>query len=413
MEAAWGAEFRSRSTDFTRGGPLTPELLVTLLLFMAGDSGRRGYGHLLDEFWDEARRSDIALPCEEPVSAAAFCKARRKLKPALLSSLLTRVGDAITEKHEASLLWHGRRVFAVDGMRHNVQRDDDLTEHFGVPHGGHCPQMLVSTLYDVIGKFPCAATIAPTASCERQELLKMIGHLNKGDVLVLDRGYPSFEVLQALTDAGIEFVIRVPKSGTFEAIQVFQESGGKDYRVLVHPSPAEARAGVESLELRTVRIDVGADDPWLLLTSLRRCEITRSLMGEIYHLRWEIEEFYKLLKSDYFTQRQFHAKSAVGIEQELRAQFLFAAIARLLMANAVAGSDTPHQRLSPKSAILAVATGIIRLLLCDCPDQRLDHHASLLRRLARHFVKRRPGRSYPRRSFKPGPRWNSKGKVGG
>ena len=62
----------------------------------------------------------------------------------------------------------------------------------------------------VIGKVPCAATIAPGASCERQEMLKLIAHLDRGDVMVLDRGYPSFEKLQALTAAGIEFVIRCP-----------------------------------------------------------------------------------------------------------------------------------------------------------------------------------------------------------
>lgn len=413
LETTWGRDFRSRSTDFTRGGPLTPELLVTLLLFMAGDAGRRGYGQLLDEFWSEAQRAGIDLPREEPVSAPAFCKARRKLKPELLAILLTKVCDALAVRHEATLQWHGRRLFAVDGMRHNLQRGSELAEHFGVPHGGHCPQMLVSTLFDVIGKFPCAATIAPGSSCERQELLKLIAHLSKGDVLVLDRGYPSFEVLQALTAAGIEFVIRVPKSGTFDAIQVFQESGGGDYRVLVHPSPEAARAGVASLDLRTVRIDVGAEDPWLLLTSLRRSDVTLSQMGQLYHLRWEIEEFYKLLKSDFFSLRQFHAKSTLGVEQELRAQLLLAAIARLLMANAAAEIDVPYHDLSPKSGVLAVVTSIVRLLLCDDPELRIDQHASLLRRIARRLNKRRPGRSCPRRSFKPGPRWNSKGKVGG
>ena len=413
LATTWGRDFRSCSTDFTRAGPLTPELLVTLLLFMAGDAGRRGYGQLLDEFWSEARRAGIDLPREEPVSAPAFCKARRKLKPELLATLLTKVCGALAERHEGTLQWHGRRVFAVDGMRHNLQRGTDLAEHFGVPHGGHCPQMLVSTLFDVIGKLPCAATIAPGSSCERQEMLKLIAHLSKGDVLVLDRGYPSFEVLHALTAAGIEFVIRVPKSGTFDAIQVFQDSGGDDYRVLVHPSPEAARAGVASLNLRTVRIDVGAEDPWLLLTSLRRSDITLSQMGQLYHLRWEIEEFYKLLKSDFFSLRQLHAKSILGVEQELRAQLLMVAIARLLMANAAAERDVPYHDLSMKSGLLAAATSIVRLLLCDDPDRRLDQHAALLRRIARQRNKRRPGRSCPRRSFKPGPRWNSKGKVGG
>ncbi|MFN9974135.1 MAG: hypothetical protein ACK58T_29980, partial [Phycisphaerae bacterium] len=44
LEATWKTSSRSKATDFTRAGPLTPELLITLLLFMAADAGRRGYG---------------------------------------------------------------------------------------------------------------------------------------------------------------------------------------------------------------------------------------------------------------------------------------------------------------------------------------------------------------------------------
>ncbi|MFN9306429.1 MAG: hypothetical protein ACK6DT_10195, partial [Planctomycetota bacterium] len=54
LEATWKTGSRSKATDFTRAGPLTPELLITLLLFMAADAGRRGYGLMLDAFWEEA-----------------------------------------------------------------------------------------------------------------------------------------------------------------------------------------------------------------------------------------------------------------------------------------------------------------------------------------------------------------------
>lgn len=155
LEATWKADCRSKATDFTRAGPLTPELLVTLLLFLAADAGRRGYGLMLDAFWEDAKRAGIALPQEEPVSAAAFCKARRKLKPQLLAVLLAMVGDAIGRDHAARLRWHGRRIFAVDGMRYNLQRSAELVEHLGVPHGGHCPQMLVSmSLRSFLGLLP-------------------------------------------------------------------------------------------------------------------------------------------------------------------------------------------------------------------------------------------------------------------
>jgi hypothetical protein len=413
LETTWRRDCRNDPSDFTRAGPLTPELLVTLLLFMAGDAGRRGYELLLDAFWEEAARAGIALPREAPVSAAAFCKARRKLKPQLFAALLTIVGDTISREQAARLLWHGRRIFAVDGTRHNLQRSAELSERFGTPHGGHCPQTLVSTLYDVIGRMPVAATIAPGASCERQEVLKLIPHLQRGDVLVLDRGYPSFEVLQALRAAGIEFVIRVPRSRSFGAVQVFQDSGGDDYRILVQPSRDAARAGVEPIDVRCVSLDVGADDSWLLLTSLRRCELTLSQLKQVYHLRWEIEEFYKLLKSDAVSLRQLHAKSTLGAEQEILAQLLLTAISRLLMVNAAAEHNAPLHELSAKAGFLALAGSVVRLLLCDDPQRRLEHHDGLLRRLAKRRRKRRPGRSSPRRSFKPGPRWNSKGKVGG
>lgn len=411
LQESWGDDFRSKSADFTRGGPLTPELLLTLLLFMAGDSGRRGYDQLLVEFWVEARRSNIDLPCDAPVSAAAFCKARRKLMPALFSTLLSKVCSLLAERTDDWLRWRGRRFYAIDGMRHNTQRSAELSESFGVPSGSHCPQMLVSTLFDVIGKFPCAATVAPGASCERQELLKMLDHLNEGDVLVLDRGYPSFEVLQALVARGIEYVIRVPKSHSFAAIDEFQEGGHQDYRMVVKPSEQAARAGAQPMDVRLVRINVDADDAWILMTSLPRSEFTRFVMGETYYLRWEIEELYKTMKSSYFAQKQFHAKRADGVEQELRSQLLMVAIARLLMANAATATETPYKELTIKPAILAIATGIVRIMLCDDPDKRLDFHTETLTRIVHRPVKPRHNRSCPRRSFKPGPRWSSNGKC--
>ncbi|MBL8723722.1 MAG: transposase [Planctomycetes bacterium] len=241
----------------------------------------------------------------------------------------------------------------------------------------------------------------------------MLPHLRAGDVLVLDRGYPSFEVLQALHEAGIDFVIRVPRSHSFEAIQAIQESAGDDYLMNIRPTAEAARAGAAMLKVRCVRIDVGADDPWILFTSLRRSDASLAQLQTLYHLRWEIEEFYKLLKSDSFSLRQMPARSGLGVEQELFAQLTLTAMSRLLMANAVAEHAPKTPDLSPKAGLLTIASAIVPLILCDDPDKRLEHHDSILRRLARLRLTRRPARSSPRRSFKPGPRWNSKGKVGG
>ena len=165
--------------------------------------------------------------------------------------------------------------------------------------------------------------------------------------------------------------------------------------------------------MRCVRVDVGVEDPWLLFTSLRRSDATVAQLRDIYHMRWTIELFYKLVKCDAFSLRQLHAKSVLDVEQGVLVQLSLISISRLLAPNAVAEHRIPAVDASPKAAVLAIAKGIVRLMLCDDPDRRMEHHAQLLRQIARRRIKHRPRRTSPRISFKPGPQWNSKGRVEG
>ena len=72
----------------------------------------------------------------------------------------------------------------------------------------------------------------------------------------------------------------MPKSHRFETLDEFQDGSHADRRMIINPSSQTARAGVQPLDLRMVRIDVNAGDPWILLTSLPRSEITRFVMGQ-------------------------------------------------------------------------------------------------------------------------------------
>ena len=66
---------------------------------MVAQGDRRGYQHLLDEFWSDAEDQGIPLPTPKPVSDAAFCKARKGLKPELLRELLESFRFSQTQKH--------------------------------------------------------------------------------------------------------------------------------------------------------------------------------------------------------------------------------------------------------------------------------------------------------------------------
>lgn len=409
---AGDAQFRDRERDFSRDGTLTPGLLLTLLLYMIADANRRGYELLLHGFWDEARSHSLPLPSERAISAAAFCKARRKITPDLLRQLLLLVKDEFVGKFGTTSRWHGRRVFAVDGAKINLQRDPDLEEAFGVPEGAHCPQVLVSTLYDVCAKLAVDLRVSPYAFCERQHLLEMLEHLVPGDVLVLDRGYPSHETLQALHKAGVEFLFRVPASNSFKAIDTFRGSGGEDYRVLIDPpkgSPKEWSA----LNLRAVKLTNDDGEESFFLTTMRRQEFSLADIRELYHMRWEVEEFYKLAKSDYIGQRQFRSKTPIGIVQEIHALALFLSVSRYLMALAAMVGDKDIDEIGQKAAVLTTADYVVRIFLQDDDGVARQRLRDLLNRIVEYRYRRRPSRSFPRRSFKPTPKWGPCGRRGG
>lgn len=396
---------------FTRGGVLSPELLVTLLLYLVADAGRRGYHNLLDAFWDEAADHGIPLPRATPVSAAAFCKARYKIQPDLLRHLLHQVSDEFDARRGKKHRWYGMRVFAVDGSWMSLQRSDELWLQWGGPEDAHNPQMLVCTLFDVLAEIPFDVAIGPCASSERQHLMDLLPRLRRGDLLVLDRGYPSYEVFCELQRRGIHFVIRMPSRSTFHEVERFVASAAVDERLLLQ-APDRARDGLPpSLELRAICCDRSDADVLVLLTDLFDRRMTPQTFDDLYHRRWQVEEFFKVEKGAYLGQGQFHAQYAVGVEQEVYAFALLLALSRSLMASAARVGDTPYDELSQKTSLLAVCSYLSRLTLDSTGPDAFAFVAALLRRIERTRIPKRPGRSFRRRSFKPRPRWGPAGKA--
>lgn len=397
--------------DFSRDGPLSPGLLATLLLYMVADGNRRGYGLLLDKFWDEARGFGLPLPTREPVTAASFCVARHKISADHMRCLVHEAADAFEESFGDSMRWHGRRVFAVDGSKVNLQRSEDLHRAFGTPNDAYCPQALLSVLFDVCGKVAVDLHVSPYASSERGHLLAMMPQFSPGDLVVLDRGYPSHEVLQALTKEKIDFLVRVPSSNTFSVIDDIRWSPTDDRRATVEVPPGSPEDW-ESLNLRVLRLTNHNGEESFFLTTLSSTQFSLEDIRELYHMRWEVEEYYKLFKSSYAGQGQFRSKGPSGVRQEMHAQVLFFTISRFIMATAARDEGIDHNVIAQKSGVLAVADYITRLFLCHDIGHTTECLRALFVRISKRRKDQRPNRSHPRISCKPRLRWGPQGRVG-
>ena len=385
---------------------------MTLLLYMAGHGRRCGYRHILDAFWDEAKLAGVPLPTEEPVSAPAFCQARAKLSAEFLRSLLREVGARFDARFEQDARWRGRRVLATDCTGLNLQRSEELLWEFGKADSAYCPQAQVSTLFNVKSRVPIDVVIARYKASERESLLE--DHLPlvaRGDVLLLDRGYPGFGVFEKLLEVGADFVARVPTKGGFSAVGDFLASGGQDRIIELVPTPGSSSISMEPLQLRAIRSKRPDGEDVVFVTTLKRSDgYSRKVIEELYHLRWEVEEHYKAFKSDYMGQGQLHSRSAAGVRQEVLAISLFHALSRYFSAAAAAYVDAPYDDLSNKSACLGLSGYIVRLFAC-ADHRAADWLRDLLVRIARTRDKKRPGRSFPRRSLRPRPKWGPAGRL--
>lgn len=398
------AAFRVAGDDFSRSGPLTPELLLSLLLFLAADAGRHGYRDLIAAFWDDARQRGVALPA--PVSAPAFCQARRKLASSAIRSVLRAVCRSFSRVHGRRFLWKGRRLLAADGTSLTLERTADIDSRFGRHPGAHRPSAHVTTIYDVLAGLPLDAAIGPATETDRPALWELLPCTRRGDVLLLDRGLPSYDLFAWLLSEGVDFVVRVSAEGT-RAVEEFFRSGARDREVTLRPNAFSALHDGPPLPLRAVRADAPDGEPVVLITSLGTDVADSAEIGELYRRRWGVEEHYKLVKSDHFGQRFFHARTADGVVQEIYAQLLLVAVTRHLAASASRAAGSVYAEISTKGALLAVASRLTALALGHV---RRGDFVRLLERIAASRVPKRPGRSFPRRSLTPQRRWGPNGK---
>lgn len=281
----------------------------------------------LDTFYKEVTGSDFNI---REVTKGAFTQARSKLGHEVFIKLNQSVNDTFYSE-APYLVWNNMRLLSVDGTRLVLPNHKSVKEEFGEhsfgPNADSKRSLAMgSFLYDPINMLTLDAQLAPYASSERELLYKHLEKVKKGDLLLLDRGYPSLALIFLLTARGIRFCMRM-KENWWLNVKEFSESG-REQQIVSFRLPQKDRELLKDypwifekvIKCRLVSIVLPNGEKEIICTSLmdsRKFPVED--IKELYHYRWNEEEGYKLFKSRMEVEN-FSGKTALAVRQDFFAK---------------------------------------------------------------------------------------------
>ena len=406
-----------KSKDFSRERRLTLSIVIALIINLVRPGKRFGYQEVIDRFYSDTGLAHDQASRDKPPDKAAFCRQRQKLPLDVLRELFSK---AVTKAEEmavqvADTTWHGLRVFAIDGTKKNIPFSEQLAAFFGIPSGASFPQMLTCALYDVLAKIPIDVVYGPFDSSERDMARLLYKDLDKSDLLLLDRGYPSFELLSEMLSSGFQFMVRLPITGLLKEVRSFLDKGSRDGILTIHPPTSlirelrkQGKPIPEPIRLRVIKIRLPNGKKAVFITTLlNKATYPLAQLRDLYHLRWEEEEFFKLVKG-LLEAENFHGKCLLLIGQELMAIHLYCLLTRILIMECSISNHIPISQIPQQHAFLAVARFLDKIWTSSDIERSYRWLVMCIEEIAWRRYKKRPGRSFPRKSKSSLGKWGRK-----
>jgi len=319
-------------SNFTRKRSLPFSHIIIFLLNLL----RSSIQHELDKFFQVISQSDVPI---RTVTASAFCQARKKLKYSAFVELIHKIVYYFYRWFTWKR-WHGFRLVAIDGSTVPVPKNDQTEHYFGAWHPAKsdqaCPMARVSQMFDVLNHITIDSIMAPKSKGERQLAAQHLAHVDRDDLILIDRGYPAFWLFQLIVTKGANFCTRLPIDKWTTILSKFLASNHAEQVIDLKPNYLALKKcqqlglATTPITVRLIRIELDNGEMEVLITSLIDNErYPYEIFKDLYFKRWPIEELYKLMKSR-IEIANFTGKSVQAIQQDFYARVLMCNLTSIL-----------------------------------------------------------------------------------
>jgi hypothetical protein len=352
--------------------------------------------HGLRLFWPDP---DIAL-----ASKGAIAQARARLGARPVVALFHAVCRPLATEQTPGAFRFGLRLMAIDGTTEDVPDSPANARTFG----RHQSDRGASAFPQVQGVYlsECAthavvdAGFWPCHTSERVGALRLLRSVGAGMLLLLDRGFYSFEMIERTRARGAHVLGRVPAGVTLRVRQLLPDGS---YWAYIAPADHARRQRGDHLLVRVLVYTLtdparpGYGETHRLVTTLLDAQEAPALaLICAYHERWEIElTIDEIDTHQRLVQQPLRSRTPSGVLQELYSLLVAHYAVRALMAEAAAETGLAPTRLS-----FSAAVALIRVAIDDFHLVTPAQHAALSRRLLRDLAACR----LPPRALRTNPR---------
>ena len=392
------------ASDFTRKRKLTAETLIHFIIQMQSKS----LNSELCEYFTDLN----FLP-----TSSALSQQRDKLD----ISAFQRIMYLFVNAFDDYKTWKGYHILACDGSDVNIaydEKDVDTKKQ----NGNNKPfsQLHINGLYDCINHVfwdTSIDTAAKTRECAA--LMEMIMKHNYpiNSIITADRGYEKYNLMACCIENNQKFLIRTKDINVYSSILSNLNLPDEEFdlnvtKILTRTQTNETKANKQKytfisnksefnyfgtkefykMSLRVVRFKITDDTYECLVTNLTRDEFNLAELKKMYHMRWDIETAFKVLKY-IIGMISFHSKKRNFIQQEI-----YSAILLHCLTNIIADRiqiEQSDRRKHDYKVNLSTAVTNMRLWL-----RKVIGTDELVKRIKKYLAPVRPDRKY-QRNMKP------------
>lgn len=384
----------------------------------------------LQNFLNEAELylSNILQKDLKTVSKGAYSQARSNLNHGAFIELAQDIRDKFYEDGDYKT-YKNFRLLGVDGSLITLPNNNDIQKEFATTNvvnqykdkNKKITQARISLLYDLLNSIVVDAVITDTKTHEITITKENhLCHVKSGDLIIFDRGYPSYEMFTTITNRyKADYLMRI-KTSTYKkytAPLFDKDSKVDDIIVTLTPSTKEAVTLCMDndlpiqQEVRFVRVVLDNGEIEVLATSILDKNLLQAAdFKELYFQRWKIETCYEIIKNR-LALENFTGTTPLAIKQDFYATMFISNIEALVIYDLNEALKNKgykkkyDQKVNKSISFNAIKNHAFELLLFDKDiTQTLDKIYQLLKT---NKVAVRPDRQYKRPS--PNESKNTKG----